>query len=187
MEEPARNEVLWRRINLAGMERCTLEATPAGHRISGTALFADGDRPVEIRYSVALDAAWFPRVVGVHVTTSAGDRSVALTSDAAGTWEAGGDAVPALDGAVDVDFGWTPATNTIPIRRLGLEVGESAEVTAAYVPFPERAVTVRRQTYERLAERRFRYTSGDFTADLTVDGAGLVTAYPGRWAAVAPR
>ena len=36
-----------------------------------------------------------------------------------------------LDGCPDVDFGWTPATNTVPIRRLGLEVGETASITAA--------------------------------------------------------
>ena len=175
---------LWRRIDLPGMERCELAGTPDGFRIAGTTLFSLDERAIEIRYSIALDAKWRTQIVGIHVRTPEETRSVALRADGEGTWEVGGDPVPDLDGAIDVDLAWTPATNTIPIRRLGLDVGMDAQIFSAFVPFPDRVVSARAQSYERLAERRYRFTSGDFAADLTVDGDALVTAYPGRWITV---
>jgi hypothetical protein len=41
------------------------------------------------------------------------------------------------------------------------------------------------QSYERLEERRYRYRSGRFTADLTVDDEGMVLQYGVTWKAVA--
>ena len=175
---------MWRRIDRPGMERCELEPASDGWRLAGTALFVAQQIPVEIRYSVSLDDAWRTRIVGVHVRSAEENRSVALRADGAGAWEAGGRAVPELEGAVDIDLAWTPATNTIAIRRLDLAVGDTAEVEAAYVPFPERVVEARRQVYTRIAERRYEYRSGDFSVTLTVDEHGLVTTYPGLWTAV---
>ena len=176
--------ILWRRVDSPGMERSELAQTADGFRLAGTSLLTFADRPVEIRYSIALDADWTTRIVGVHIRTPHENRSVALRSDGDGNWEAAGDPVPGLSGAVDIALAWTPATNTIPIRRLNLEVGEVGNVSVASIPFPERDVVARSQTYERTAARRFRFTSGDFSTDLTVDEHGFVTAYPGRWTSI---
>jgi hypothetical protein len=57
-------------------------------------------------------------------------------------------------------------------------------VDAAWVTFP--ALRVRRlsQRYEHLGDGRWRYRSGDFVADLVVDGHGLVRRYgDGIWSA----
>ena len=81
-------------------------------------------------------------------------------------------------GCDDIDLGWTPATNTIPIRRLGLELGETSTITAAWVRFPELDVVCNRQRYTRLTNSRWRYESGDYDVELVADGAsGLVLAY----------
>lgn len=176
--------ILWRRINGTGLERCELGGDDSGYRLSGTTLFTLDGGPVEIRYSITLDAQWRTRIAGVHVRAPTENRSVALRSDGAGNWEAEGRAVPELSGALDLDLSWTPATNTIPIRRLDLPVGGAATTSVAFVPFPEREVELRQQHYERTAERRYRYTSGDYSTDLTVDENGLVVVYPARWTAV---
>jgi hypothetical protein len=93
----------------------------------------------------------------------------------------------ALHGLTDVDLGITPATNTLPIRRLDPAIGESVAVTAAWVRFPELTVESLPQTYTRLAERRYRYESagGAFVAAIEVDDLGLVIAYEGGWRRVA--
>lgn len=136
-------------------------------------------RPVEIRYSVSLDGEWTPDVVGVHINSLAEDRSVALRRDGVGNWMVGDEVLEALTGATDIDFAWTPATNTIPIRRLDLESGESAKIDTIYVPFPDREVVRRSQTYERLAAHRWRCRPGDFEVDMTTDEDGFVVACPG--------
>jgi Putative glycolipid-binding len=43
---------------------------------------------------------------------------------------------PEFRDCVDVDLGFTPATNTLPIRRLGLEVGEAAGLAVAWLNGP---------------------------------------------------
>ncbi len=95
--------------------------------------------------------------------------------------------VPAIEGLVDVDLGFTPATNTLPIRRLTRAVGEAVDVTAAWVRFPELTVEPLPQRYVRLDERRYRYASsgGAFVAELEVDDLGLVVRYEGGWERVA--
>jgi uncharacterized protein len=93
--------------------------------------------------------------------------------------------LPALAGCVDVDLGLTPATNTLPIRRLNLEIGEVATLTAAWVKFPSLEVLPLEQRYERLSEFSYRYSSTNFAAMLEVDELGLVTRYEGGWEQIA--
>lgn len=173
--------ILWRRLDRTGMERATLESTPDGFRFAGTVLLVEPDGPIEIRYSVLTDTEWRTRTVGAHVQSVAGDRRLALNSDGSGTWSAGDDPVLELYGAVDVDLAWTPATSTLPIRRLNLALGESAEVSTVHIAFPAHEIERRTHRYERLAPLRYRYRSGDFETDLTVNEQGLVVAYPGHW------
>ena len=92
-----------------------------------------------------------------------------------------------LDGCTDVDLGWTPATNTIPIRRLNLAIGDTETISAAWIRFPELDVVVSPQRYTRLADDCWRYQSGHYDFALTSDVAsGLVLAYgDDLWRAVA--
>jgi len=109
-------------------------------------------------------------------------------SNKGGTWRAKaspqvGDELASVGSSIDVDLGMTPSTNTLPIRRLELAKGQSAELIAVWVRFPELTVEPLRQRYSRLEERRYRYESLDsgFSADLEVDELGLVTSYSGLW------
>ena len=84
-----------------------------------------------------------------------------------------------------MDLGFTPATNTLPLRRLGLAVGESAAVRSAWLRFPELRHEPLEQTYTREAARTFRYRAivdGEpFVARLDIDAFGRVTRYEGLW------
>lgn len=94
--------------------------------------------------------------------------------------------IPELEGCFDVDIGITPATNTLPIKRLKLVEHESRDIAAAYVPLPDQIdgdflPKRAEQRYTCLTpNRRYRYEGlfRDFTADLEVDDAGLVIDYP---------
>jgi hypothetical protein len=176
--------MMWRPVVGDGLERCQVASSPDGHRMSGTTLRAGDNGPVEIRYSVNLSQDWTALTVGVHIRAPDEDRSVALVRREDGSWLVGDDTIDAFAGASDIDFAWTPATNTIPIRRLDLEPGQSATIQAVVIPFPGRDVERRTQTYERLAPRRWRYGSGDYETDLTTNEHGFVVAYPGQWMAV---
>jgi uncharacterized protein len=105
--------------------------------------------------------------------------------DSSGRWWRNAEALPSLDGCIDVDLGFSPSTNLLPIRRLALPIGGSAAVRAAWVRFPELSVEVLEQVYHRTAERRYTYESngGAFRAELTVDEDGFVIEYPNLWTA----
>jgi hypothetical protein len=163
------------------MERCALERIPTGHRLSGTVLLSAEGGPHEIRYSVTVDEEWNTRIAGAHVRGPGRDDRVALVSDGAGMWTADGDHVPDFDGCRDVDMEFTPATNLLPIRRLGLEIGQSAPVEAAWVRFPERRALRLAQTYTRTGDDAYRYESPGFVTEITLHDDGLPVSYGSLW------
>jgi hypothetical protein len=174
-------EVLWT-FSGGGLERCVLEPAKEGHRLRGTALLVLDAGPVEARYSVLVDRRWHTREASVVVEFPGGDvREPVLL----GALWSGKEPPPELEGCIDVDLGFSPSTNTLPIRRLRLDVGESAKVAAAWLRWPELTVERLEQRYERLAPNRYRYSSGRFEAELQVDDAGLVLEYGTYWRAIA--
>lgn len=133
-----------------------------------------------------MDRQWRTRRVDIVITRGDRELRIGMATDGTGNWLVDDQAMDVLGGCLDVDLGWTPSTNTLPIRRLGLEVGAAESITAAWVRIPELTVETSEQTYQRLGERQWRYASGSFVADLEVDPQGLVLRYgPDLWRAVA--
>jgi uncharacterized protein len=137
-----------------------------------------------VRYSIEVDEAWRTRAMQVEIEND-GRHRTRLVADGAGHWSRDGKQLPALDQCLDVDLEWSPSTNTLPIRRLGLALGETKAVAAAWVRFPSLDVQRLDQSYQRIDLRRYRYRSGRFTADLAVDEDGVVLQYGVNWKAVA--
>jgi hypothetical protein len=173
----------WKRMDAAGMERFRMERDGSGWTLRGTIELVHDGHPFEARYEVSCDPEWVTRAVMVDLRGPDGDRSLRITAENS-RWSAGGAPLEAVRGCIDVDLGWTPSTNTLPIRRLDLAVGQERAVTAAWVRFPELTVEPLSQEYRRLDERRYRYSSagGRFVAELEVDEHGLVTTYGHIWA-----
>jgi hypothetical protein len=86
-----------------------------------------------------------------------------------------------LQGATEIDIAACAFTNTLPIRRLKLAIGQAAKIEVAYVHLPELRVERVQQRYTRLADRRYKYEglNTGFTTELDVDEDGLVIDYPG--------
>jgi hypothetical protein len=81
-----------------------------------------------------------------------------------------------LTGCTDIDLACTPFTTTIPLRRLQLEVGEHADVTAATVDVETLSVIPVLRRYHRVGPRRFTTTDPvtGVTWEYDVDPYGLV-------------
>ncbi|OGO54474.1 MAG: hypothetical protein A2V85_05290 [Chloroflexi bacterium RBG_16_72_14] len=170
--------VAWRRSDeVETDEHCTLTLRDSGLSLVGTVLGAEGGLPVRIEYRILTDAAGLTSAVSVRDLRGFEQRTLALTRTAKGSWTLDGVAVRALKGCTDVDLGCSPATNTLPIRRLRLAVGASHTIQAAWVRFPELVVEKAAQTYTRLDEFTYRYASGTFEAEIHVDDEALVAAY----------
>jgi uncharacterized protein len=178
------HRVIWERSDVPGFEWCELRPAPAGDRLTGIALLSWEKAPYRVAYEIDLDAAGLTHRVQVSSSGPGGEVDIELEADGAGRWRRDGAIVIESPNALDVDLGFSPSTNSLPIRRLGLAVGERREIEVAWLLFPSFEVQHGRQTYERLSERTWRYRSAGFEADLTVDAEGLVDRYY-EWRAIA--
>ena len=170
--------VAWRRSDeVQTDEHCTLTQRDTGLSLVGTVLGAEDGAPVRIEYRVLTDGAGMTTAAHVRDLRGFEQRTLTLERDAKGNWTVDGAKVRGLKGATDVDLGCSPSTNTLPIRRLRIGVGASKTIKAAWVRFPELTVVKADQTYTRVDEFTYRYASGDFEAELTVDDEDLVAAY----------
>jgi uncharacterized protein len=179
---------MWRRVlDDLSLELARFTRTGSGPEITGSVLIAEDGAPLRVEYRIACDEKWCTRTVEVETVWQGARRSVRLDCGSAGRWRRDGDDTPELAGCVDVDLEVTPATNALPVNRLRLPVGGRSEILAAWVRFPSLRVIPARQSYERLAESRYRYTSLDsgFTAVVDVDTDGLPTEYEGIWRRIA--
>jgi uncharacterized protein len=179
--------VLWISLHAPGAEQVEIRRCPWGYGIDGRMVGAEDGLPVRASYRLDVDAGWTMLRLAAAWSSTGDRRRLRLRRDASGAWTDAGGARPDLAGCVDVDIAWTPLTNTLPIRRLGLAVGDRRAISVVYVNLP--ALTVERveQQYTRLAPERWRYEGypAGFLADLTVDADGLVLNYPGIFRAAA--
>ena len=85
---------------------------------------------------------------------------------------------------VDVDLGFTPATNLIALRRLALRIGDQMEAPAAYLRFPELTLERLDQSCQKLSATEYLYESPSFgySGILQVNDYGAVIIYPDLWA-----
>jgi hypothetical protein len=182
--------IVWRRLDLAGHDAATIRPIDDGWLIAGVAIVVESARPCRVDYDVDCDTSWVTRRCSLRGYIGATPVSLDVRRDANGTWKVNGADAPALEGCIDVDLGFTPATNLLPIRRLGLDVGQRAAVRAAWIRFPEFTAEVLDQVYTRQSPDRYLYESGGgvFRRELRVDAFGCVVDYPGLWRteAVAP-
>jgi hypothetical protein len=136
---------------------------------------------------IVCDAGWVIHTLDLE--TAAG-QDLCLVKDGNGRWtDRSGTHLPRFDGCIDIDLAGTPFTNTLPIRRLDLDVQDgSVELKMLYVPFDTFTPIVDEQRYRCLKSRSlYRYEAVDlsFSADLPVDPDGLVTDYPSMFERVA--
>ena len=176
-----RTTARWRTWSGDGIQHLVLTEGPDGVVAEAVVIDAAEGFGFAARFRITCDLDW--RVRRMEAGVVGDDRRIELASDGAGRWQDGtGAPLPHLEGAIDVDLPLTPFTNTLPIRRLGLGAGKSADLRVVYICLPEFTVTTDPQRYTCLEpNRRYRYESldSDFVREIEVDAQGLVVTYPG--------
>jgi hypothetical protein len=142
--------------------------------------------PFEASYNIRCDQRWVTKSVQCK-TNLKGQQTTKLLLSNYGRWLSDGKELENVRGAIDVDLAFSPITNVLPIRRLGVAVGGSGSVTAAWVRFPELDVEPLEQSYSRISEDKYLYESKTgFRGEIDVDEYGLPINYQGGWERISP-
>jgi hypothetical protein len=167
-------DYIWRGLEYDGLERIRVDE---GGMMRATSII-DSARG-RYSYEIVCESDWTFRQLRLEAASE--ERTLLITYDGRGGWEVDGEVRSDLSDAIDLDLAITPFTNTLPIRRLDLAIGEEGDVTAVYVSFPDLEVTIDEQRYTRLDEDVYLYESldSDFSSEITVDLDGFVVEYPG--------
>jgi hypothetical protein len=178
---------MWQRMGSPGIEYFELRESTEGWELAGSVVLADEGVPCAADYTLRCDRQWATREARIQLRRGGVEQALSLRVDARQRWWRGEEEVPQFRGCTDIDLAFTPSTNTLPIRRLALEVGQGRDVTAAWVRMPDLSLVTLPQRYTRLTPSRYHYESngGSFTAEVETDEFGLVLTYPPGWERVA--
>ncbi|HYJ74830.1 MAG TPA: putative glycolipid-binding domain-containing protein [Kineosporiaceae bacterium] len=175
----------WRHVGARdGFEVAFFRAEADGYVLDGQTCAVEDGVAWAVHYRVLVDAAWGTRGARVTSRSAAGERAVAIDRASDGGWLV--DAVPVreLTGCLDVDLEASVVTNTVPVHRLGLDAGASAQAPAVFV---RADLTVERldQRYCRVSDdeagQAYDYEAPRFgyRGRLEYDASGLLLRYPG--------
>lgn len=170
--------VAWSAWDGTTTERCTLRWENEAWTIEGVV------SGVDVHYVLRSSATW--QVQQLLLFRDLPDPDLWLATDGRGRWgEVNGAHRTELDGCTELALGCTPLTHTLPIRRLPLHVGDSAELDVVTVDVETLAIKRERRRYTRWELHAWRVgaVSGvdQLEHELVVDEFGLVVDEPGRF------
>ena len=172
----------WTRLDRPGRDAALLRPSDRGWLLRGAAAFDHDAGSATVAYHVETDARWETkrgRVVGFL-----GDKGIQheIERDKAG-WRLNGLRIEGLERLVDLDYGFTPATNVLQLSRIALKLGERAEVPVAWFDLDGASLIELPQSYERRSATSYWYEAPtvSYQALLEIAPNGFVQCYPGLW------
>lgn len=172
----------WIRLDRPGRDAALLQSSDGGWLLRGAAAFDRDGGPAAVAYQVEVDARW--RTKRGIVSGFLGDKTIEheIRRDNAG-WRLNGVRVGGLEHLVDLDYGFTPATNVLQLSRIALRSGQRAEVPVAWFDLDSASLIELPQSYERRSEASYWYEAATVSYQGLLDIApnGFVRSYPGLW------
>jgi hypothetical protein len=181
MSGPAQSRVLrWRPWEGVGLEHAVVARTDGGIRANSVVIGEHDGVAYGARYELICDEGWRSRSLTIE---RADGRALHIEGDGEGRWtDTAGKPLPALDGCVDVDLSASPLTNTLPVRRCGIDPAKGTmRFRMALVPFDTLEPFPDEQLYAALDHTgrfRFEAADGSFRAEIAMDAEGFVVSYP---------
>ncbi|MBC7851429.1 MAG: putative glycolipid-binding domain-containing protein [Chitinophagaceae bacterium] len=175
-----RTNILWTGREYYSLEDCVILRSTTGLEIDSTIIGYYKGQIYHVRYKISTSLTWRTKDVAIDYRLGHRSGHINLTSDFNGKWSLQNQPTSELDGCVDVDIPLTPFTNTLPINRLNLSVGDESTIKVVYIDLFNNSIRAVNQRYQKIAGNSFHYENvpNDFEAVIEVDDAGLVIDYP---------
>ncbi|WP_433522301.1 putative glycolipid-binding domain-containing protein [Nocardia pseudovaccinii] len=164
-----------------GFEVAYFTTDDGGRQVRGVTTATEDGQSWIVDYVIEVDQLWLTRSARITGRCDGLTRVTVIGSDGLGSWQIDGIPAPQPRGCLDLDLEASAVTNTFPVHRLNLPIGQTTSAPAAYVRAVGLAVDRLEQTYSRAGERLYDYTAPafDFACRLTYDQHGLILDYPG--------
>ena len=171
----------WECLYTAGHDSAVLDRAGDGWRLHGTTVFRHDDGPARVSYAVEIAANWQSRR-GTVRGWLAGRRFEHLIERRNNGWHLDGRSF-GLAHLVDLDFGFTPATNLQQLRRVALQPGQAADIPVVWFDLKQTTLIELPQHYACLDGEAYRYASpqGPYEAVLEIAPSGFTKLYPELW------
>jgi hypothetical protein len=173
---------VWKRLDRPGRDAALLQARAGGWLLQGAAAFDHELGSAVVAYEVQVNS---------RLETTRGALSGFLGGALVrheilrdeGGWLLDGVPARGLEHLVDLDFGFTPATNVLQLTHMELPPGGKAELPVAWFDLDSAALTELPQTYERRSGTSYWYEAPTvpYQALLEIAPNGFVRSYPGLW------
>ena len=175
--------ILWRRLDSPGHDSCCLWKSGDGWQLSGTAIFLHDQRPCLLSYEVNTDSNWATCTANISGYVGKSIIALAIARTPNNYWSINNMELQEAADCIDLDLGFTPATNLIAIRRLSLAIGARSPANAAWLDFPDFTLKQLEQHYHRLSHDRYAYAAPDvgYADVLEVNDDGAIARYPQLW------
>jgi uncharacterized protein len=173
---------IWRRLDQPGHDAALLRRSDDGWLLQGTAAFGDKAAPTSVAYEVEVDPQWRTRRGSVRGFLGASTFHYDIRRESEG-WLLNGSLVKGLKHLVDLDYGFTPATNILHLRRNTSAPGKTVSFSVAWFDLENGSLTELPQIYERRSERTYWYASPTIAYEglIEIASSGFVKIYPGLW------
>lgn len=174
-----KNNILWSGIEYYSLENCTIETTSADVIVDSVILGLYDGMIYRVKYDILLDKDWRTKSCSIESQINLEYKKNELVRHKEG-WLLNGQIRTDFNECTDIDIPLTPLTNSLPVNRLKLDVGQEIEVTVIYIDLLEDTIKPVRQKYRRISSEIFKYENipNDFEAEIKVDESGFVIDYP---------
>jgi uncharacterized protein len=179
--EALMSSAFWQRLDIAGCDAARLLKLADGFQLSGNAVFLKAGEPTALRYSLALAHDWSTREARVEGFMGNRRLNDHIARTTAG-WMMNGRDFGMAD-VLDLDLGFTPATNMVQLKRIALAIGDEADFDVAWFDAGSDRIERLPQQYRRVTGSEYDYRSPtfDYRETLQLAPNGFAQEYPGLW------
>lgn len=170
--------ILWSGIEYYSLENCIVDSVN-GITVNSTIVGLYKEQIYRVEYLLKLNQSWETSYCYLEAQFNNDVKKFAFEKTHH-KWSLNGAYLATFDGCTDVDISLTPFTNSLPINRLHLNVGQEETIDVIHIDILEDNIKHVQQKYRRLSHDVWKYQNipTDFEAEIKVDDDGFVIDYP---------
>ena len=171
--------LIWKGIFYQSLEYFNLQSDDKNYTVESKIIGCLEDKIYNTEYKIHIDKDWIVQDFLIESEINKVKRTL-TGKRIQNQWEINNLVNPEFNDCKFIDISLTPFTNTLPINNLKLSENDSQKIDVIYIDVLNDHIKPVQQQYSRTAVNKYLYENieNDFKAEISIDEAGFVTAYP---------